>query len=100
VELARVSWADRRDFERIVGRPMIAGEKLAREGILFAYGACPGCGRLHPSARRIVYSAKPSRHVCNALCMGARGPNCECQCGGKNHGAGFILSGLLFEGAA
>lgn len=25
---------------------------------------------------------------CDARCTGARGHNCECQCGGKNHGAG------------
>jgi hypothetical protein len=101
VELTCVTWADRRDFERIIGRPIAAGEKLAREGNLFAYGVCPGCGRLHPSGRRIVYSSKPSRHACNSLCMGATGPNCECRCGGKNHGAGFVLSGFLsFEGAA
>jgi hypothetical protein len=29
--------------------------------------------------------------------MGARGPSCECRCGGTNHGAGFVLSGLLFN---
>jgi hypothetical protein len=23
--------------------------------------------------------------------MSARGPNCECHCGGKNHGAGFAF---------
>lgn len=96
VELPSVGWADRRDFERIIGRPIAEGEKLAREGRLFAYGVCPDCGRLHPSGRRISYSKKPSMHVCNSLCMGATGPNCECGCGGKNHGAGFILSGLLF----
>lgn len=45
-----------------------------------------------------IYSKKPALHACNSLCMGAHGPDCECRCGGKNHGAGFILSGLLFEG--
>jgi hypothetical protein len=30
---------------------------------------------------------------CNARCTGARGPNCECQCGGKNHGAGNVMAG-------
>lgn len=99
VELRSIAWAPRRDFERIIGRPIAAGEKLAREGGLFAYGTCPDCGRLHPSGRRVHYSKKPSMHVCNAKCMGAMGPDCECSCGGKNHGAGFIASGLLFGGA-
>jgi hypothetical protein len=99
VELDRIAWADRRDFARIIGRPIGAGEKLSRTGGMFAYGVCPDCGRLHPSGRRIEYSSKPNLHACNSLCMGARGPNCECRCGGKNHGAGFVLSGLLFGGA-
>ena len=25
---------------------------------------------------------------CDARCLSAHGPSCECQCGGKNHGAG------------
>jgi hypothetical protein len=97
VELARVQWADTREFERIIGRPVGPGEKLTREGRLFAFGSCANCALIHPSGRRIHYSAKPSRHACNALCMSARGPNCECRCGGKNHGAGFIPSLSLFE---
>ena len=30
---------------------------------------------------------KPSLHKCGARCMNSTGPNCECSCGGKNHGA-------------
>lgn len=26
---------------------------------------------------------------CGARCLSATGPNCECQCGGKNHGGGW-----------
>lgn len=29
------------------------------------------------------YSAE---RECNAVCMGAVGPSCDCQCGGENHG--------------
>lgn len=25
-------------------------------------------------------------HVCDARCLNATGPNCECSCGGANHG--------------
>jgi hypothetical protein len=28
-----------------------------------------------------------TEHVCDARCTSATGFNCECQCGGKNHGA-------------
>jgi hypothetical protein len=97
VSRSRVQWADTRDFERIIGRALLPGEKLVREGRLFAFASCPNCARIHPSARRIHYSKNPSRHICNAKCMGAVGPNCECSCGGKNHGAGFVPSGLLFD---
>lgn len=37
-------------------------------------------------------------HVCDARCTSAKGPNCECSCGGKNHGRdyeiGVTVSGL------
>lgn len=26
---------------------------------------------------------------CDARCMGAHGPNCDCSCGGKNHGLAY-----------
>lgn len=28
---------------------------------------------------------------CNAKCLAAIGHDCECRCGGKNHGAGFSV---------
>jgi len=33
-----------------------------------------------------------SSHVCDARCMNAIGPNCECSCGGANHGGGYDVS--------
>jgi hypothetical protein len=38
--------------------------------------------------RKIDYKAFPSRHECDGRCMFAKGGNCECACGGKNHGKG------------
>lgn len=97
VDLLNPSWASlHREFSHLIGRDHIPGESLVRSGSLFAFGTCAKCGGLHPSARRIEYASQPSRHVCNAQCMGARGPSCECSCGGRNHGAGFVASGLLF----
>lgn len=42
-------------------------------------------------SRRVQYKAFASKHECDARCMGASGRtmNCECSCGGKNHGRGF-----------
>lgn len=31
-------------------------------------------------------------HSCNEACVTAQGPNCDCACGGANHGAGFQYS--------
>ena len=42
--------------------------------------------------RVITYKSNPSRHECDARCMNATGRtmNCECSCGGKNHGRGSL----------
>jgi hypothetical protein len=55
-------------YQTMVGTP-ITGEKC-----------------IMPATRWIHYSNKPSLHKCDARCMGAKGHNCECSCGGKNHG--------------
>lgn len=38
--------------------------------------------------RSIIFKKNPSRHECDARCMTAQGKTmqCECSCGGKNHG--------------
>ena len=38
--------------------------------------------------RTIQYKSNPSKHECDARCMHAKGRtmNCECSCGGANHG--------------
>lgn len=43
-----------------------------------------------PVTRTVRYKSNPSKHVCDARCMNATGRNmqCECSCGGKNHGVG------------
>ena len=44
------------------------------------------CGAVRRvKAVRGVFSAK---HKCSAKCLSATGHDCECECGGKNHGAG------------
>jgi len=58
-------------FSRMVGTP--AGKPVRHEHAL-------------PVTRSIAYSTRPSRHRCDARCMNARGNNCECSCGGANHG--------------
>lgn len=41
-----------------------------------------------PVERAITYKSNPSKHKCSAKCTEAKGFLCECECGGKNHGAG------------
>jgi len=53
-------------------------------------GYVVGTRTILPVTRTIQYKAFPSKHDCDARCMFARGKtmNCECKCGGKNHGKG------------
>lgn len=45
-------------------------------------------GQELPVTRVINYAGQPSRHECDSRCTGAKGRtmNCECRCGGANHG--------------
>jgi hypothetical protein len=51
-------------------------------------GLLPNGTRIQ-ATRAVEYKSRPSKHECNAKCMGASGKSmkCECACGGKNHGA-------------
>ncbi|HEX4173971.1 MAG TPA: hypothetical protein VHY82_15995 [Acetobacteraceae bacterium] len=41
--------------------------------------------------RIIERSDRPSNHRCNDLCMYATGKQCQCACGGRNHGKGTFM---------
>ena len=47
-------------------------------------------GRWIKATRKVEYKSNPSRHECDARCINATGRTmqCECSCGGKNHGRG------------
>lgn len=47
---------------------------------------CPGCRR-ETSGQRVIGRYNANR-PCDARCIYAKGPNCECSCKGANHGAG------------
>lgn len=53
-------------------------------------GHCPVCGTPHRAERYIRRKSMPSNHECDARCMNATGHQCECACGGANHGAGSV----------
>jgi hypothetical protein len=79
----------------------------AIEGISLPKGAmtCSACagpieimGRVDGSTSHLE-----SRCKCDARCTNAKGPNCDCSCGGKNHGSGMLVTidlNLLMHGQA
>lgn len=73
---ARVPGYTVRHFARCDGATVQLGD----------FGICPNCGDRHKTLRRIKFSNEPSSHGCDPRCMGATGFDCECSCGGVNHG--------------
>jgi hypothetical protein len=54
---------------------------------------CPACGgRISATAQ---LQARRNLEPCNGVCMGARGPRCDCSCGGENHGASWAIGGAV-----
>lgn len=48
-------------------------------------------GNLMPVTRCVFRKSNPSNHKCSARCLNAKctgRSECECECGGKNHGLG------------
>lgn len=65
------------------------------EGTMPASGTTCACGG------KIAYVGAVRRHrvvrledhpVCDGRCIGATGPNCDCQCGGDHHGSGRVVT--------
>lgn len=47
-----------------------------------------GIDKVLPVTRKVILKSNPSKHKCNAKCINATGHQCECECGGVNHGRG------------
>lgn len=59
---------------------------------------CPtaGCETHHAGQRSWLYCRRIDGYTvpevkCNAKCTGAKGPHCECACGGEHHGSAYAL---------
>jgi len=76
---------------QIVEGPRALLKSVKSDGQSITAG-CPHCHSAKVRLERV--EALHTEEPCNAACMFARGPRCECSCGGENHGAGF---GLMFE---
>jgi hypothetical protein len=71
--------SDGMNFRRPAGIPM-DGKYEAR-----AIAQC-SCGHWMTNGRKILGKLNPEIG-CDGRCMGATGHNCECSCGGTNHGS-------------
>lgn len=45
----------------------------------------------YPISFKRVEGTYSEKHTCDARCVNAIGPNCECSCGGENHGGGYAI---------
>lgn len=52
---------------------------------------CPKCGLGFGNANIVVGVLNPE-HKCDARCMSAKGGDCECGCGGRNHGIAHLVA--------
>jgi hypothetical protein len=89
VRLQNVRYTDKQANRRpAYEREVIVGDKTVRgDSYSFAVGQGPD-GKLYAADRLIFRKAAPSNHKCGAKCRHAKGGQCECECGGKFHGAG------------
>lgn len=55
-------------------------------------GSCSSCGRAVRLTAKMVLGKVNHRVPCNAKCTEAVGHQCECSCGGRNHGAGHEVA--------
>lgn len=57
--------------------------------------ACDACGGgieyMGVVVRETVQHVTGYRAICDGKCISARGPSCDCKCGGENHGSGMVV---------
>ena len=54
------------------------------------YILCPKCGSNRTGGQRIV--GRKNNTPCDKRCTSAHGHDCECSCGGQNHGIDHLVS--------
>lgn len=52
-----------------------------------SHDAMCSCGRYYTGT---AVKGTKSNHRCDARCVNSKGPNCECSCGGENHGKAYL----------
>lgn len=87
VELLTVTHIPNQEF--LAKFPGVKGMRY--DGYSMWVGRAASCMPQMPVTRKIEFKSNPSLHRCGAKCLGGkRNGVCECQCGGKNHGAGML----------
>lgn len=51
---------------------------------------CPTCKRMEWTESTCVHGTYIADKPCNGRCLNATGGNCDCQCGGENHGRNHL----------
>jgi hypothetical protein len=57
--------------------------------VLNAANGCPDCGLPSVNGGYAVKGTYDADITCGSRCIAATGHDCECQCGGQNHGIGW-----------
>lgn len=91
--MLRAEFASR--FPGVVGKrcdsfSLYVGEPADGPEPIYDHAARRWNRTLLPVERSVAYRSNPSLHECDARCYNATGRTmqCECACGGKNHGKG------------
>jgi hypothetical protein len=87
-QLIAISTMNNKEFA--VKFPGVKGKRVDSFSMMVGVAAGAAWRDAVPVERSVFYKSNPSKHQCDARCMFAKGRtmNCECSCGGKNHGIG------------
>lgn len=78
------------EIHGLTGHRTTRHSEFSRDGITFGpYLPTATCPAGHEMFGKPVRGTLNPEIKCNAKCQGATGHDCECACGGKNHGAAF-----------
>lgn len=67
-----------------------SGERFSKSPADDLQAGCPKCGHKAPKYAVVKGRYNPD-HRCDPRCENAVGPSCDCSCGGKNHGRGYLV---------
>lgn len=87
-QVRSIDYPESRQSYRGYGRYAFVAFRINEYGreVEAGYESLCSCGR-HATGVRV--KGFVTEHVCDARCTSAKGPNCECSCGGKNHGQAY-----------